>query len=151
MACLFSGVVAEYLNAPSAWSLQVRRRIAAVHLAAYPSAKGEAFTGWSNQQIVYQEVIGADRSGNLDFYGKFFNGWHTLDRTYQDALWLDPTGSVVAWAYALPSSKDAPGTTRNVNVSLRDVDRSLWQHGSRRTESGRQITDVVADLNRRRD
>jgi hypothetical protein len=84
-------------------------------------------------------------------HAKFFNGWHTLDRTYQDALRFDPSGSVVAWAYALPSSKEAPGTTRNVYVSLSNRDRALWQHGARRTEAGRRIADVVADLHRTRD
>jgi hypothetical protein len=140
----------EYLNARSAWSLQVRRRITAVDLPAYPSVKGNAFSGWSSKQIYYGVPGSVSTDDLLNFYAKTFGGWRTLDRTYQDALWIDPTKTVIAWAYALPSSKDEPYTARNVYVSLRDIDRALWQHGPRRTESGQRIADVVANLNRMR-
>jgi len=140
-AVLASGLVAEYLVAPRAWSPGVHRRIAGLDLRTHAGAQGTHYRGWASAQLHYRVPATVETEDVLDFHATTFEGWRTVDRTYQDAIWVDPSGDLFAWVYVV-APKALP-RERLVYASVRDVDRALWQHALRRTTSGRRIGELV--------
>jgi hypothetical protein len=130
-AMFLCGLVSELLVAPAAWSPAVNRRIAALRVPAYPSARADPFRylAWSQFELHYEVPASTSIREVLTFYDQVFSGWHALDRSAQDAIWVDPSDSVGAWTYVILAHDASSGNS--VGIAVTDIDRFRWQHSLR--------------------